>query len=637
VIDNPQPAWLPLLLLCLPGIAFAAYAVNKTVFPPGDRPLCTIPAIGIVMTLLPTHLLALSLGSLTTGLATAWSLTGFAGYVWGFRHWEEFSANASINPAVAAQRIAIAAISTLPIVVPTFLLNFFDEAYFNGHQAIIAHLQNGAYPPRYLYEPSLPLRYHYAFDLAGAIVTGLLRIRVDQAIDLLAIVLWPCMFLLLWRVGEHFGGKRAGLLVALAVCFSDGWPALCAPQNYASSTAQPLGSCAVEGLPINPPFIAYYFQHPWSLGVPIFCLVVLQRAALPRLANQPLGVAALVCSLSLLSLCQAVLFITTVVALGFTEAWQFARTRDRTSATVLLGVVGSLLSAKLVGGFFVSGSFPQAGGMFDTGFYLRDFSGVAAALRQAQWNLASFGVLLVLGVVGIPRARRGAAFLVTLAALTFAMVNLLRYKYTWDIVKFGAVSFIALAIGAGVALAELARWADARGRRLVCYLFIAAVLVQGVLYPVLVAWFNIGEVRTPFSIQMIRPYFSSAYPLDQADDGRAVSFVRAHMGPREIVYRAEAKSEPYAVWGGLPTQASVYPADSRDNDAYGLGERKFAARRELAYFSETWFDRLVAEHISWVVTDPDDVAINHALEEREEQGKVLLVAQFGEVRVFRLQ
>jgi hypothetical protein len=268
------------------------------------------------------------------------------------------------------------------------------QTFLNGHHAIIARLQNGTYPPRYLYEPTLPLRYHYAFDLAGAIITGLCRVRVDHAIDILTLALWPCMFLLLWRVGEHVGGWRAGLFVALAVCFSGGWPIV-------ASTLSPSGFFTVNGLRISPLFVDNFFQHPWSIGMPIFCLAMLQRAVLSRVNNQILGFAALVCSLPVLSLSQVVLFATTVVALGLTEIWRLVRSNDHAAALILLALGASLLGAKLIGGFFVSGPFPAAGGFLDTGFRLRDWSGPGAVLGQLQWNLATFGILLVLGVVGL--------------------------------------------------------------------------------------------------------------------------------------------------------------------------------------------------------------------------------------------
>ncbi len=630
VIENPQPAWLPLLLLALPGIGFAAYALNQTVFPRGEQSLCTIPAIGLVLALLPTHLLGLASGSLAIGLAGAWSIIGAAGYAWIIGQWRGFRAALSAGHAGWARTLGIAALATTPIVLPTILANFNDEANYNGHFAIIAHLQNGTYPPRYLYEPSLPLRYHYAFDLAGAIVTGLLRLRLDHAIDLLTLALWPCMFLLLWRVGESVGGsRRAGLFAALTVCFSGGWPAL-------ALVYSPCGQCSVNHLRINPPFIDYFFQHPWSIGVPIFCLVLLQRAALPRLSNRALGVAALVCSLSLLALAQAVLFVTTVVALGLTEAWRLVRFRNREAVNVFLALGASLLIARLIGGFFVAGPFPPSGGILDTGFYLADLSGPDAVLGQAQWDLVSFGALLVLGVLGLLRVRNDKAFLTMLATLGLIIVNSLHYKHTWDIVKFGTVSFIVLAIGAGVLLSDFVGRADTFFRRGSFVVLVIAVAGQGAPYPFtrLLANYN-PEERVPFSMQMIKPYFSSAYPVDR-DNARAVSFLRAHMGPSEIAYRTEEKSEPYAIWAGLPTQTSVYSENGKEDDAYGLGEKKLAARRNLRTVSENWFDRLAAENISWVVTDSGDAAINSILECPEGQRRAVLLAHYGEVRVYHL-
>jgi hypothetical protein len=223
-----------------------------------------------------------------------------------------------------------------------------------------------------------------------------------------------------------------------------------------------------------------------------------------------------------------------------------------------------------------------------------------------------------------------------LVALPLVIVNMLRYQYTWDIVKFGTVGFIALAIGAGVALSDLWGWADNRSRKTVCTLLIVSLLWQGFLYPFGQLTAYDPESRPRFSVQIIRPYFSTMYPVDP-DNSSAVSFLRAHMRASEIVYRTIEKSEPYAIWGGLPTQASVYPADSGNNDSYGLGEEKFVARVQLAAVTENWLDRLTAEHISWVVTDSDDVEINAILERGENKSRVALARQFGTVRVFRIK
>jgi hypothetical protein len=637
MIENPQSAWLPLLWVALPGIAFAAYALNAALFSGEDRHFCTIPAIGLVLALLPAHVLALTVGSLSVALAVSWIVIGMAGCAWITRHWQEFRSALSNRHPQLARTLAITALATLPIVLPTILLNFHDEGFFNGHQSIIAHLQNGTYPPRYLYEPSLPLRYHYGFDLAGAIVTGLLRIRVDQAIDLLTLALWPCMFLLLWRVGEQVGGRRAGLFVALAVCFSGGVPVLCASAAFLGAPIPIaeglLNLCTINGLPVNPPFISYYFQHPWSIAVPLFCLVVLQRAALPQLDNQRLGLVALACSLLLLSLCHAVLFVMTVFALGLAESWNFVRFRDRLAPPVLLSLGASLLGAKLIGGFFVSGPYPLAGGFFETGFYVRDFGGGDAIALQVLWNFSSFGVLPLLGIVGLFRARHGKVFMVVLASLGLVIMNSLRYQYTWDIVKFGIVSVIVLAIGAGIALSDLANWANTRSRKVFYRLMVIALFGEGVIYPFSALYFYNPHIKP--HIAQIKPYLSAAYPVDR-DNARAVSFLRTHLGPSEIIYRTTDKATPYGVWGGLPTQASVYPAAGGDDDAYGLGKEKFAARTSLESISPNWLDRLSAERVDWVVTDPSDVPINALLESSEGKGRVSLAAQFGNVRVFHL-
>src|ERR1051325_1383704 len=413
------------------------------------------------------------------------------------------------------------------------------------------------------------------------------------------------------------------------VCFAGGWPALV---GFGSVCPR----CAANGLEVNPPFISYYFQHPWSIGVPLFCLVVLQHASLPLVRNKFLGIAALVFSLALLSLSQAVLFVTTILAFGLAEVWNLARSRDGQAGTVLLGLGLSLFIARWLGGFFLTGPFSPVGPQFSVGVQLKDFAAPGAVLGQIQWDLASFGALLILGSIGLFRVRCDKVFLIMLITLPLIIMIVFRYEYTWDIVKFGTVSFIALAIGAGVALSGLWGWADNWGRRTGCALLISSFLWQGFLYPFVQLSAYDPVSRPPFSVQMIRPYFSTRYPVNP-DDANAISFLRTHMSASEIAYRTIEKSEPYAIWGGLPTRGSVYPADGGNNDQYGFGEEKFTARVQLAAITENWLDRLTAEHISWVVTDPDDVEINAILERAESNARVALAKQFGNVRVFRIK
>jgi hypothetical protein len=137
---------------------------------------------------------------------------------------------------------------------------------------------------------------------------------------------------------------------------------------------------------------------------------------------------------------------------------------------------------------------------------------------------------------------------------------------------------------------------------------------------------------------MIRPYFSTEYPVDR-DDAWVVSFLRRHLRPSEIVYRAKEKAEPYVIWGGIPTQMTwyLYATEREPDEVYGLGKEKFAARRELDTISADWLERLAAAHVAWVVTDPEDTAINAILASPEGQNRAALVAQHGDIRVFHLR
>jgi hypothetical protein len=242
---------------------------------------------------------------------------------------------------------------------------------------------------------------------------------------------------------------------------------------------------------------------------------------------------------------------------------------------------------------------------------------------------------MVIGIFGLRRIPHGKTFLIILAVVELVIENTLRYEFSWDIVKFGTVGVVALARGTGIALSDLAVWADNRSRKLVYGLVVMALVGQGIAYPFVALSAYDPEARQALSIQMIRPYLSTAYPVDQ-DDALAVSFLRAHMAPSELVYRTQAKAEPYAVWGGLPT-GGVHPVESEDNDQYGLGRELYAARLELVSVSKTWLDRLSAAHVGWIVADPDDLAINTILDRPESRGRIVLAAQYGKVRVFRMK
>src|SRR5207248_11471725 len=161
---------------------------------------------------------------------------------------------------------------------------------------------------------------------------------------------------------------------------------------------------------------------------------------------------------------------------------------------------------------------------------------------------------------------------------------------SWDMMKFAHVTLIALAIGEGILLAGLLDWAVTSVRRLIFGALAIAVAGLGVVYPFYFLLAISPKHRPAFSMQMIRPYISKQYPVD-VDSARAVNFLRTHMQPAEVLYVGVKNSEPYAMWGGLPTQSAVYPADAADGGVYGLGHGKFEGGMGVSRVAGEWFGR----------------------------------------------
>jgi hypothetical protein len=630
LITNPQPAWLPILLLALPGIILAACAANRAIFGIAKQPRSTIPVISLMISLVPAHLAALAFGSLSYGLLFAWTPLSLAGMAWGMRHRQDLDGLIRLNQS-DRYRLGLMVLATLPVIAPTLLCNFWDEDYIGGHQAIIAQLQNGAYPPRDLYAPWLPLRYHYAFDFAAAIVTGIFRIRPDQAIDVLTLILWPLTFLLLWRLGSHVGGPRAGPFVAFSACFAGSLPLYCsgdyhvplltAIAHHIMSDCK-IGSERISGAPI----INSFFQHPWSLGLPIFALTVLEWSVLREQRFRAVVAGFMLASLALLSLAEVVLFITTVTAMGVVELWSLVKDRDARAASILSVLVASLPIAKVMGGFVAYGAYPSVGGLFGTGILPRELPPLTLVVKQLLANFESFGIQLLLGPFGLAFVKRKRLFLATLAGIGIAIMNLFRYKFTWDIVKFGTVSFFVLALASGVGLAEFRRRALTVPRKLGFIALLMALAGQGMAFPL---------VATLVLTRSIRPYFTLTFPIDP-DEAAAVSYLRTHMGPSDIVFRNRPKHWPYAVLGGLPYFLCFYCSEDQRDDPYGLGEELYRARIDLKRISEDWVTRLSRQNVNWIVSDASETQLNAVLDSAVREDTVSTVKQFGQIRISRL-
>src|SRR5262249_28264587 len=143
---------------------------------------------------------------------------------------------------------------------------FHDEIPSTGHLSMTSQIENGTYPPRHLTFPELELRYHYGFNLLAAAVASMLRLKVDNAIDVVTLLAWGYSWCLAWAIGEGLVGLGWGAATAAVVLFGGGMPVVSSAKTLAWRLT---GFSAVGSDNLNAPIVSYFFQHPWTLGIPL--------------------------------------------------------------------------------------------------------------------------------------------------------------------------------------------------------------------------------------------------------------------------------------------------------------------------------------------------------------------------------
>lgn len=623
MIENPQPAALIFLLMALPGIAAVALALARRVAPAKDLALVIAPGIAVTLALLPLHFVARWLGGLASGLVVSWVPLGALGYGLLLRRGLRRSMRSILGP-LRLRRLAIATFVAVAVIAPaTLFYDFHDETLYGGHHAMIANLQNGAYPPRFLYAPAYELRYHYGFDLAAAVLTATLRLRVDQAIDVLTLTLWGYTFVLLWFVGERLVGRGAGAFVALVTSFASFVCHAGSLRFFGLSAAFcdfGRGGCA------NPPFVSYFFQHPWALGVPLFLVAILVYDAMLTTADaaRPWSYVLLLLCLSTLFLSQIVLFTTLVLGIAITEGWRLVRERSRSSAYVLATLLLTGLLALRSGGFLAPAPFAAKVGLLGSGFLWAPFSMGGHGAVHARWLVATFGLLLPLGVAGLVRMRRQRMLLSSITVASLGVVDLLTYSRSWDIAKFGTVAALCLGIGTGALLYRLWRGSQRATSRIA--VAAALVAVTGPGFAFITEFWSLGAT------DYVAPYWTLAYPV-RDHEAAAISFLRKRGEPSDIIYRRLPQAHSYARWGGLSTVWSDEYAD-----AFGVDHERVDARRaDLSILTADFVQRLAKWGVRWVVVDDTDPFVGEQLESAARTGKSELVTSFGDIRVYALR
>jgi hypothetical protein len=618
----PLPTSLILLALALPGVAVAGAALAARISRARLVRQALTPVLALALWLLAVHVAGVVAHGFVRGLSIGTGLVALAGgaaHVIRARRPEP----AAVGRGIGLWGLAWIVASALPIAWMAFRWAFHDEDLVTGHMSMASEILNDVYPPRHLTFAESPLRYHYGFDLLVACITALTRVRVDVGIDLATVVLWACTAALLFALGELFG-RRGGL--ALAMVGLAGGPPLCL-FGVPARNGFP-GVCTMPGPGSLPPFASSFFQHPWGLGVPLALAVILLVLVRPPARDRAGAVARLVALgvlLLALALGHVVLFVALVPSVLAADAWRSVRRKAglHRAGTVLALSCGVVLAATALG--LAPWSFGGASASGGLGIALA--RGVTFA-DAARWNVQAFGALLPLGVAGLVSASRPArAILAPLVLGSLVVVNALAYAHSGDILKFGVVAQVSLALASVFALGRLAR-----GRSRTNLSRVARLGRVAAASALALASTSGGIVFTGlFVTSAADRWFARTIEPMADDDQRAASFVRARVAPGEVVYRERRRSAGYAQWGGLPV---VW--DDWGTHGFGFPEARFARRtmllQTLPAAPAAWLD----EGVRWLVLGPADAPLRARADAWIASGDATQAASFGELTVVRL-
>jgi hypothetical protein len=611
----PHQLWL--LALLWPGIVLAGWALACQVTREGRVRALLAPGIAGCLWLVTTHLSGRLLQGYLGAIVTGTVVPGLAGYV--FFVWRRIRRPLGPSPAFgrgySRWMFVGMAVSTALMAPAAWNWCFHDNAGVTAHLALIFEMQRGIYPPRNLTFPRLEMPYHYGFDVAAAYLSALLRVDPERGIDILTLLSWAYSVCLFWGLGEQMYGRRGGVLCAFLTLLGGGLSYYCVDNFRLSSTFafHILDGCFQDGTLINPPVFAYFFQHPWGIGVPILGLigVWLATSALDSVFDCVVAVVLLLA----LDIGQFAAWSATMPILAATLVLAARRSEWRRLVVGLLTLAVVLVIARFMGGFWAH--------HHSSGFALKMRLGVNGTLASTLlWNLRTFAPFLV-GLGGLPffdRTDRPRVFFALVALGGMLICNLFIYGRSWDIVKFATLS----AVGWGVlASGVLVRWFRSRWvivrMGAVCVLLLAGLSAAGFMLV-----FDLD--LNPGSVSWILGCGSGMFGADRD----AADWLRRHMRADDIAYRNPGSSLAYATYAGI---GQVWLGNA---PALPLPEELIHQRQRLMDELPREPDRYRKEGIRYFVLDGQDGAITDIVWGWEKQGLARERARFGVLRIVEL-
>lgn len=440
-IENPLSSFLVGLLVTLPGLWWTARAFSFRVCSDYHAAQILTPGFTVILWLLAVHLAGLATHSFSNGLLIGTLIPAAYGYAYARRLMTTKTVTTQIFPW---QLIWVAGICTIVILPAVIFWDFHDR---NWHFAVTTQIVNDIYPPRDFTFANLQLSYHHGIDTLFAMVIALTRLRMDFTIDLVTVLTWWYTLVLFGLLSTRLFGERAGLLGILLGGFAGGFPWWLETTAYVEA----MNAYKVGDQFLNPPFASYFFQYPWTLGTPLLLIILFLFEEFYQREQRRLEVIyAFMLSFAVLSFSNMTLFLTLSVSTLVSSVLAYLQAHSTGKGNRLMLLLPIAIAATLI-------ITPLFGGMLPFLFHLGQGGGASIifadqgiagnCLTNLQWNLAGFGFLLPLGIVGLLLIKSSSRWLFAFMVVgSLFTVNLFKYERTWDIVKFATVAQIILAI-----------------------------------------------------------------------------------------------------------------------------------------------------------------------------------------------
>lgn len=360
--------------------------------------------------------------------------------------------------------LLVTAATLLLYVDLAFTYQMHDEFALFGHKSMVEQLRRGVYPVYFPPMPQHEARYHYGFDVLAGVLTRGFGASSDLAIDLVTILLVLFMAQAAAAIACDAGAERSAPLAVAALHLGGGLAAVMLagdPAMHPRCFAQyHHPTCGVQ---LYPTQLLNIFQHPVSLGVPMFLVLLLLAPRIAgwhdvdrRIWRRPAWWTLLLLTLPFLAsfalghiVYYALACLAAVSALPF---WLMRRERKMPvliGPLALTGVLGlGFLLAHTLGGMLAEHPYVDT-----TLFAPREVLGFPKDHTPVQIvesylvNVGlGFALFPVIALLALKERRPPVIMLLAFAFGGMLAPQLYDYARSWDIVKFPSAASYALSI-----------------------------------------------------------------------------------------------------------------------------------------------------------------------------------------------